>query len=233
MATGTKYLGSYREAIRDLLGTDRTENLSNNEMNRSIRRAVAKYSIDAPLRKANKFTGSDDFRYTLPTDWEWGFSIPESLEWPASDSNHQAPTYLKYSDWDITNNGTSNALHFFSITPGTSDDFTLHYTVRHTVAASSSTVPDADFEALSFLCASYAALALAGKLLRNRDSMLAADGVNFRTQSDNYRSQAKDLFRTYKDHMGLPEKGPKGADFYADIDVEPPWGTGYLTHGSR
>uniref|UniRef100_A0A6H1ZTH3 Uncharacterized protein n=1 Tax=viral metagenome TaxID=1070528 RepID=A0A6H1ZTH3_9ZZZZ len=232
MAT-TKYYGDYITFANVQLRTDVLDEITESELNDVIDAAVRRYSIDRPRRIAQQYTGDGTYRYALPTYWEDGISSIDAVEFP---DEQQAPIYMRVTEWDIIDigDGNSEMIHLLVITPSTSDTFTVHYTTKHTVTNTTTTISDGDFEAVGYLVCSLACLALSARLARTKDSRYSADTLNFRTKSDEYRSLAKAFMEQYRIMLGLPDKGTKAADYIGDINPESPWFVyGNLTHGRR
>lgn len=229
---GTLFLPDYRDFIEDKLGITFTGLLEDAQVNREIQNAATKFSIDSPQIEALEITGDGTYRYNLPSDWEDNFSYITQIEYPPGE---QVPKFLKTSAWNVFNNGTDTKIQLFTITPNSSDTFVVHYTTRHTITETTSTVPDAQFVPMGYLAAVYVAIACAGQSLRHREAKNNLDlSQTFRSKAQEYISQAKTFFQKYAELMGIPADGIKPADFMGDLDVKTPWGeTNYLTHGNR
>ena len=95
-----------------------------------------------------------------------------------------------------------------------------------------STVPDADFDAVSNLAASLAFDQLAALKVQSGDPTISADAVEYRTKSDMYRAMAKEHRQLYNQHMG---KGAEvgAASGAANLDVDLSVGMDRLTHPRR
>jgi hypothetical protein len=95
-----------------------------------------------------------------------------------------------------------------------------------------STVPDADFDAVSNLAASLAFDQLAALKVQSGDPTIAGDAVEYRTKSDMYRSMAKEHLRLYNQHLG---KGAEvgAASGTANLNVDLSVGLDRLTHPRR
>jgi hypothetical protein len=94
------------------------------------------------------------------------------------------------------------------------------------------TVPDRDLEPVSHLAASLAFEQLAALSIGSTDPTVAADVVDYRSKSDQYRSAAKAQLAIYKQHLG------KGADVGAasgvtDLRSDLSVGGDRLTHPRR
>lgn len=91
------------------------------------------------------------------------------------------------------------------------------------------TVPDADFDAVCYLGAALAFEMLAALKVQSGDPSIAADVVDYRSKSDQYRSMAKEYRALYNQHLG------KGAEVLAasgvqNLDVPLSAGGDRLTH---
>lgn len=95
-----------------------------------------------------------------------------------------------------------------------------------------STVPDADFDAVSNLAASLAFDQLAALKVQSGDPTISADAVEYRSKSDQYRSMAKEHLRLYNQHLGKgAEVGAASGTKNLDVDLSVGWDR--LTHPRR
>jgi len=160
-----------------------------------------RYSADRPLHKINDKNGDGTYTYTLPTDWERGFSTIKSIEYP---QGYQDPVYLTPEDWIIyLDTDDTEKLRFVSLTPTTGNIIRTVYTVRHTLSKSPAvnSIPDCDFDAVCNLTVSICCRALANYYSQTVDSALSADVVSYRTKREEYEAQAKVYEKLYLDHI--------------------------------
>lgn len=230
MATGTKFIKDYInsvDAITKQLIT--TEEVSKIDYKLKIQEAVVQYSKDRPRDiRAVDTAGNGGSDYTLPTTFEDGFSQIIKVEFPTGE---QVPLILDPELTMIYDNGTSKKLRFLVHKPSSGDKFGLTHTARHTLTETSSTIADADFDAVALLAASKVSLMLAVRFARTRDSFQSADVINFRTKSDDYKGLAETLEKEYKKLMKIEGGTPSQVVF--DIDTQPSFRYPWLTHLRR
>lgn len=228
----TKYLRDYVTYIQDTVPVGELK-LERASIERAVQEAVAIYSTDEPREVTTDITGDGTYTYTLPTGWVDGFSQVIRLEFPAGSQDPRSDT-MKAETGIIYDAGTgTNKLRMRFHTPGTSDTIRLTYTVPHTLARASSTIPDPDFEAVACLSTAKTLRMLAGRFLMQTDPHLRGDNMAFRSRSDQLLSLAKIYDETYRRRLGLPESGPSPASVTFDLDPRPSWGTSQLTHYRR
>jgi len=95
-----------------------------------------------------------------------------------------------------------------------------------------STIPESDFEAVCNLAASLAFLQLAALKVQSGDPTIAADAVEYRSKSDQYRAMAKEQRALYNQHLGKGGDVGPGSGI-ADMNVNLSVGLDRLTHPRR
>lgn len=206
-----------------------------------------RYSKDRARELVSDVAGNGTALLALPTgtstppeQWEEGFSEVRSIEFPIGDI---PPTLLENYQWQMYRTPTGLKIMLADLRPAATDSLRVTWTVRHvpgnTVVgqgAIATTVPDADFEAVSDLAASMCCEKLAAIYARTNDSTIQADAVSYRTKSQEYLTLAKALRRRYFDHVGIEEgdnggSGPTAAAIaIGDMDLRQGSGVDRLTH---
>lgn len=187
------------------------------DVDRAIYDALAQYQRARPLEKAVKIDGTGVFDYDLAASgFVDGFSTVKDVAYPYLVTD-QRLAVLDRDEWALIRLDTGVKLRFFEAIPPASDDFLVLLTVPHTLNASTSTVPASDDEALADLGAAFACDQLAALYAKDTDSSLAADAVDRRAKSENYRSQAASYRKSYAAKMETDE-AQSAAFAMADID---------------
>lgn len=226
----------YVTKIQDKLNfADSVSPINESDLVSALDDAVDQYSRDKPYEKIHAITGvSGTVRYALPSDWDDRFSYILYIESPAGEQN---PVLLDVDEVFVWEDSTDKQFQFVNLGPGTGDIIWVKYTLRHTLDSTTNTIPDADFEAVSFLGTAFAALNAAGQLLKPRSQTTSVSGlINFRTTSDEYKSFAQEMLKHYYRRLGISPEGPQTKAFLSIFDLDPisaAWGFGWLTHPSR
>lgn len=169
----------------------------------ALEAAVDRYSKDKPREKLHVITGDGTNRYALPSDWESKFSTISYIEFPAGDNALNDPSLLDAVEYLVWEDASGEELQFRLRDINTGSVAWMKYTLRHTLDATTNTVPDSAFEAVSFLGTGYAALDIAAQSIRNRGSSEAGGQIiNFRTSSDMYKSFASEMIKMYYQRIG-------------------------------
>jgi len=195
--------------------------------------AIDWYSRDRPYELVHSITGDGGNRYTLPSDWDTDFSSIVYVEFPAGEDD---PTLLDEEEVFVWTNASTTAFQFRFRDLTTSDTALVKYTRKHSITSTACTVPDTDFDAVCFLATAHAALAIAGRLIRNKNESGMMDGlVSLRTTSDQYKSYAQEMLKMYFRRLGInPDQGVKARLAIFDLDPMPSsWGFPWLTHIDR
>jgi hypothetical protein len=221
--------------------------LSQTDQDDAITQAVKRYSKDRPRELVTDITGVNPGSaiLALPTgpsnpaeQFEDGFSIIRSIEFPVGDL---PLTFLEGDDWFIYRTPTGLKLALNSLVPATTDTLRVTWTVRHNpgttgAQAVATTVPDADFEAVCDLAASFCCDKLSAVYARTNDPSIQADTVNYRSKAQEYASIAKQFKKRYDDHIGIEDSGAgggsptAGAIAIGDMNLTQGSGVDRLTH---
>jgi hypothetical protein len=213
----------------------------------AITQAVKRYSKDRPRELVTDLVGAASALLALPTGpgappetFEDGFSIVRSIEFPVGDL---PPTFLEGEDWLLYRTPTGLKIALTSMVPQASDTLRVTWTVRHNQGTSggspvSTTVPDADFEAVCDLAASFCCDKFSAAFARTNDSSIQADAVNYRSKSQEYASLGKQFKKRYDDHIGIEDSGSgsaggsptAGAITIGDMNLTQGSGVDRLTH---
>lgn len=217
----------------------------------AIVNAVTKYAQDRPLIVTEDETGlTSGFIPVVGSgavlaSWLDRFSRVIRIEYPAEAvSSTYTPTYLLPEDWEEGYKDSSKTyIRLKGITPSSSEIVRITYTAKPVHTSLSDTVPAIDLDALCDLAAHYGCLALATKYSAGSDSVIAADGTNYRDNQLRFRQCAEDWLKSYNDKMGISnaEGGQQGgADSISGQSVRADWDQSFqfnripfLTHSPR
>ena len=125
-------------------------------------------------------------------------------------------------------------LRFPYYEPNTTEIIRVIYTSYHTLSDAADTIPAADYKAVTWLAAAYAAYMLSAKYAQSTDSSISADSVDYLNKVDQWQSVGDKYISMYKRHLGIPTDGsPKAASNMKDWDLFFSWGTDLLFHPRR
>jgi hypothetical protein len=223
--------------------------LSQTDQDDAITQAVKRYSKDRPREMVTDITGVNPASAILalpagpstpPEAFEDGFSVIRSIEFPVG---NLPLTFLEGDDWFLYRTPAGPKIALNSLVPTTNDTLRVTWTVRHNQGTSgaqavATTVPDADFEAVCDLAASFCCDKLSAVYARTNDSTIQADAVNYRSKSQEYASLGKQFKKRYDDHIGIEESGSgsagssptAGAFAIGDMNLTQGSGVDRLTH---
>jgi hypothetical protein len=181
-----------------------------------IKEAVKEYSRRKALKKTALLTGDGNAYFSLPSDWEQEFSWIRNIEYPVGEF---PPCFIQKKFYRVEEIDTGYVCRFYeSGYPGNGNQFYFRYVIRHTVDASSSTIPVADKDSVCNLAASLCCQALAEKYGHAADSSLDADVVNYRTRGDEFASRGKELLKIFDRNIK-----PETTGFIGEWDIESFW----------
>jgi hypothetical protein len=221
--------------------------LSQADQDDAITQAVKRYSKDRPREMVTDITGVNPSSAFLalpqgggtpPEQFEDGFSIIRSIEFPVG---NLPLTFLEGDDWFVYRTPTGLKIALNSLVPEVSDTLRVTWTVRHNQGTTGSqavatTVPDADFEAVCDLAASFCCDKLSAVYARTNDPTIQADAVNYRSKAQEYASLGKQFKKRYDDHIGIEDSGAGGGNPTAgaiaigDMNLTQGSGVDRLTH---
>jgi hypothetical protein len=228
---------------------DAANKLSLADRDDAISQAVRqRYSKDRPRELASDVTADGTSQLPLPQgpstpaeQFEDGFSAIRSLEFPIGTL---PPTLLESNGWQLYRTPTGLKILLSDTTvPSNGDHVRVTWTVRHIPGTSggspiNTTIPDADFEAVSDMASAICCEKLAAIYAQTRDPSIQADAVNYRTKSQEYLALAKALRQRYFEHVGIEGGGSgasegssqPGALAIGDMDLMQGSGVDRLTH---
>jgi hypothetical protein len=222
-------LTTYNELLQRLdrvLGDD-SDLLDNEERKVHFQDAVTEHSQHRPQPLVQKYDGTGEYDYDVPTYWDYEFSRITKIEYPVG---YQYPSFINLEEVSIYHNGTAYKLRFLSKTPAAAEDFIVYYTAIHVCTdGRGSTIAEADEYAVVNLAASRCCGHISRKLAQS------ADGRDPNIMETNWiwrsvvrlRDQAESLAETYYQHVG--GKKPIAAARRTSYAV-PSWGS-YFNRG--
>jgi len=167
--------------------------------------------------------------------WRSPTGEPEKVEYPAADiDSDEQQQILEHEDWETVFAETGYLLHFIAHRPAETETIRLKIKSPYIWVEGDSPridTPSHRFTAISFLSAAYCCDRLANLYGQNRSSTLAADSVDYSSQSDFYKGQAKRWRALFEQALGLnkDEKGAAAA-YVGDIDLMPSHSLDFLFH---
>jgi hypothetical protein len=216
----------------------------------AIIQATYQFAIDRPNRRTKDVTlASASFRYVLggsgtilPSSgfdaWVKGGSLLEAVYYPF-DSTAQGMEGLDENDWRVLDAPASSGalpdevLELLGSVGAVGKILRLVYRVPHTIDNTDptlSTVRPADTTALVTLTGAWILMLAANKAVQNTGSTgLPNDVVDRRSQSDIFKTRAKDLFSQYQTLVGSGGDTPP-ASGSKDLDVPTSYRGGMLWH---
>jgi len=134
-----KNFTDYQTKVAQVIQDADTE-LETTDRDAFIEEAIGIHSKHRPQEKVLQVTGPGDYLYDLPEDWEEGFSVIESVEYPAGE---QPPVFLDPTQYMLYQGASNKQIRFLYDSPETSETFLVTYTLRHSVDNNTGTIPDA------------------------------------------------------------------------------------------
>ncbi len=198
-----KKLSDYQLKINQTLQDDETY-LEQAEIDAFIQEAIGIYSRHRPLEKVAEIAGDGSYSYSLPEDWENGFSVIKKIEYPVGE---QEPCYLDSARYLLYQDDTATKLRFLQDTPTAAETFLLTYTIRHSVAAGSpepeGTIVLGDFDAVCNLAAALCCFAI-GRALTQETGGATISVANETWRSViRYSEKGKELMELFNQHLGI------------------------------
>jgi len=199
--------------------------------------AVEKFSRDRPRTFLETLTPSSAANLQpVPTSWEDGFSVILKIICPYTDEDDLPLDPDAYEiEYDLVSTAVTPRIRFLTIEPGTSDDYRVWYTRRHSVTDAACTVEVCDRIALANYVAHLVEKSKASRFNALKDQGgLAEDLVDYGMKATEARALAKEFLDTYRQLVGVSEEGIGPASVAGDLDTDPQYPfTPALTHHRR
>jgi hypothetical protein len=144
-------------------------------------------------------------------------------------------TPLAREAWRVQQDPAALVLELLQGTLAAGQVLRLAFTAPHVVTMESSTVPTHSLDVLALLAASLVLQLAANRAVQNTGSTgLPNDIVDRRSQSDMFRSRAKELRDQYQQIVGTRRgNGPVASSATRDLDVGPGTPLGFLWRNTR
>ena len=187
----------------------------------AVAAALERYSRHRPLEITQDLAGTNGHDLALPVGWAADFSRLVQVEYPVD----QVPEEILSADhWKIYRAPSGLKLRLRYEEPSDGESVRVTYTMPRNEADIAAT----DTDAVACLAASICLRTMAAAYGQTSDSTIAADVVNYRSKSDEFRRLAEGLEGEYRAHLGLSDKGDVSAA--AAISAAPASNRVRLTH---
>lgn len=168
------------------------------ELREHLAQAVKIYQKLRPYEKLWELTSTGASDYSVPIDWKEKFSDILLIEYPIQESGQ--PEYLKGTEWEIKRTVSGYVLRFYwSIPSGAKAN--IIYTTYHILNDTTSTIYEADFDALCSLTASLACGSLAQYYAQSSTPSMNVDVADYADKSRQYNERADIFKKAFADHM--------------------------------
>ncbi len=224
-----KTFADYTGKVDQIIPGRNTSIVSDASRSAFITDAAEEFSDRVPQKKIKDYAGDGStYSFTLPTDWEEGFSTILRIEYPADE--YQDPFYLEEKEWDFWRDSAgAKKLRLKEITPSAGYTMRVTYTIKHVLPGTGTiTVPDSYFLAYCYLAAAQIAAAHAAFYANTMNSSISADSVDYQSLTQKWISIQKECLKKFNELVG---EGT--AIEMADVDLDTTFagsGLDYQTH---
>ncbi|MFL5736661.1 MAG: hypothetical protein ACJ76P_04910 [Actinomycetota bacterium] len=233
-------LPAWKDRVRVILGEPPVKDISDQAVIDNVKTAIQRFSGDRPQIAYDDFTGdSVTFDIPLPDAWVPRFSSPKAIEYPLG---QRPATILDLEEVVLLPTDDQPAtIRLNETTPAAGTIARIFFTVPWPIPdsdADTDLIALEDFEPVCHLAAYYCALGRASGAAGNtRPSIPSADVAGEATETDRWRSVARDQLKIYTDHVAGSDFGPADTiidwDAPATLPVYPGFGKGYLFRPPR
>lgn len=203
------------------------------EIKLHIDNSILQINQDRPFVKVADITGDGTRDYGLPTDFEKGFSLIESVEFPADEDR---PRFRRESDdwieYENPNLSPTLRLRFFTLTPLSTEKIRLTYTTSYTLTTSTTNLDQIAFLAVIYKSLVFIFNSLGSRFTQSNDPTILADAVNYGAAGQNFIFLATEYNKLYKQVIGI-NKDITAAGAFAETDVVFSHGEDLLWHPRR
>lgn len=237
MAT-TKTIADVREQawrlLHDVGDTAAEQYLTNDTLDALLPGAVRQYAEHRPLLVQEDVVADGTSLTNLPTAWTEGYSSLSHIETPADET---PPTIMDSRGYQLYL-GTDGdwRVQWLSTIPANLQvvRFAFNTIPAYAAASGNSTVPDVDFEAVSYLLAAVGAETIAARMGGQSETSITADRSSRTiTRVEEWLKIAANFRRQYANTLGIPRDGIVAASGWANWDTKTSDRKDWLTHPSR
>ena len=207
---------------------DKADTLSVNDIQDIIINTLEPFSKDLPRKIVGDIDGDGSFDYTPPTGFLDGFSVIDSIEYPAGE---RIPVKMLFEDWTIYDDGVNKKIRFLVATPATGETARVTYTIPY-AKATIVNIPSNHIDAFINLVAFHCLMAIAVRFGFSQTPTIAADSVDYQSKGGIFAKRAREFKKTYEEFVGK-SGGVKPASLTFDWDRSPTWGGDHMTHSQR
>lgn len=208
-----------RTAVKSELQDD-GQFLTPDEIDTHITNAINQVSHDRAFRKVADITGDGTRDYSLPTDFEKGFSSILRVEAPADEN---PPVYPREDDdWILYENPTKSPtqrLLFLTVQPTSTEVIRVTYSAPWAVTESASDLDRTAFLAVMYKVLELALAALANRFTQSTDPTIVADAVDYGARGQNFLFASNEWKTKYKQIIGLAEGVVAPAAAFKEKDI--------------
>lgn len=229
----SRYLSTISEAAQKLV--QEPNNDLGGDWLSLVELAVNVFSYAQPRELIYDAAGNGTlYEWAVPSTWVQGFSSLKSVEYPAGQTGERERNFLDESYYEVVMTATDTyKFRLIEDTPATGETVRFTYTGAHSLTETITTIPNKlNEDSIIFLTAALACEALAAKYASNTDSVIGADSVDHKSQSDKYDMLAKRFLNMSGLQSVLESmRGETIANGQTDWDLNYSWGTSFLFHG--
>lgn len=167
--------------------------------------AAKQYSVHRPFPGIAEPNGNGTNDIALPTDFVDGFSRVDTVEYPI---DSVPAVYVDDNEFEVFRKVSGLVLRLDTNIPTAAQKLRVNYTTYQLIGVDGSpgtpsTIPDADFEAVCSLAASYACLQISVSFSGGVDPSINADSVDGSRRADEFKQRSEELEQKYLFHLGL------------------------------
>lgn len=197
-----------------------------------ILEAVRQYSRDRPRKATADLTGDGTAQnFAVPAAWVPRFSTMLQIEYPV-DLVPQEKMDLQDNVEIVEAADGVESINLIQLTLGSGELARIQFTAPHTVDATTSTVPDNDFDAVCNLACGHFCMALAALYAEANDAGIAADVVDHEEKARIFGERGNQFYRDYKTHLEVGDSSV-GEIRHHDLDVSLRRGQDLIWHRRR
>ena len=186
--TQTEYIEKIRKNIKAS-----SNEIEDNDLIIALNNALSEMSRDVPLIKMVKYDTNENMKYSLPADWEEGFSFIQCVESEDMDTSE----YLEESDYKIS---IIDGNSYLEITKDKIEArvIKLHYSIQYKVDEEGNNVRGSLTSALVWIACSLSLFILAQKYSYLTDSAFNTD-LNSKSRSEKFLELSNKYKSMYED----------------------------------
>ena len=226
-------LATVKDSINAALKQGSADFVTPGEITLHLTNALIQVNQDRPFEIVFDITGDGTQNYGLPSDFEKGFSIMESVEYPEGQvrpvMRREGDDWFEYEDPSLS---PELRLRFLTLTPSATETIRIRYTTSYILTTSTTNLDQIAYLALIYKTMVFILNALGSRFTQSTDATILADSVNYGANGQNFLFLGAEYQKQYRQIVGI-SRNITAAGAFAEADIVFSHGEDLIWHPVR